>query len=72
MAKVDRALHGTLKLPNGVETLEMLDGRLYYSADNWQTIYLARLGKVSKVPDNRANLIRFLAVSQASWQGDAF
>ena len=56
-----------MKLPNGVETLEMLDGRLYYSDDNWQTVYLVRNGKTSTVRDKlAADRVRFLVVCQSS------
>lgn len=56
-----------MKLPNGVETLEMLDGRLYYSDDNWQTIHLVRDGKVSTVRDKFAtDRVRHIVVCQSS------
>lgn len=56
-------------IPKGAETVEMVDGRVYYSTDNWQAIWLIRphYEVATKVRDRRkADLIRFLAVSQSS------
>lgn len=48
------------------ETLEMLDGRVYYSEDNWHTIWQAG-EKPRKVTDKgEADRIRFLVVAQSS------
>ena len=45
----------------------MIDGRTYYSFDNWQTVWLSRGGYRSRVTDRKeADLARFLAASQAS------
>lgn len=56
------------------DLLEMLDGRVFWSDDNWQTIWArSRDGKRWKqVPADSVDLVRFLAISQSSWQGDAF
>lgn len=57
------------------ETVEMVDGRIYYSDDNWQTIYRKhrrdRLRIFPVLDKQEADLARFLAVSQSSWQGNA-
>lgn len=56
------------------ETIEMVDHTRYSSSDGWQTIYEDRRGsRQRRVPEGRAaDRVRFLAISQASWQGDAF
>jgi hypothetical protein len=49
------------------ETVEMVDGRVYYSDDNWTTIYIMRpSGKRRRVEGREADLARFLAVAQSS------
>lgn len=53
------------------ETVEMLDGRKYFSDDNWQTIWQARGmpngSSHRKILDKQeADLVRFLAVAQSS------
>jgi hypothetical protein len=48
------------------EDLHMLDGRIYETEDNWQTVWLLRDGKRSKVTGRDADLVRFLAVAQSS------
>lgn len=52
------------------ETLEMLDGRVYYSDDNWTTIYRARFGGlgggIEITSKKEADKIRFLVVAQSS------
>lgn len=58
----------------GAEMIEMVDGRVFFSRDNWQTIFLIPEAgsKPRKVTDRRkADLVRFLAVSQSSWAGNA-
>lgn len=56
------------------DLLVMLDGRQYWTDDNWQTAWL--LSRDSKrwrqVPKEAIELVRFIAISQGSWQGDAF
>ena len=43
------------------ESIEMVDGRVFISDDNWQTIW------VRKITDKQeADLVRFLAVCQSS------
>lgn len=53
------------------ETIEMLDGRKFFSEDNWQTIWQARgmpNGSSHRKIANKgeADRIRFLAVAQSS------
>lgn len=61
-----------MKPPQGAETVEMVDGRLFWSLDRWATIYeITRSGRGRQVPVEKADLVRFLAVSQSSWAGDA-
>jgi hypothetical protein len=49
------------------ERVEMVDGRTYYSDDNWTTVYLIRpSGKRRLVAGKEADLARFLAVAQSS------
>jgi len=53
------------------ETVEMVDGRIYFSDDNWQTVQLSRgpgkPGTSSRlVTGQEADLARFLAVAQSS------
>ena len=51
-----------MKLPAGAKTVEMVDGRVYYSTDNWQTVYLVKPGgKPRKLSGEEADLGRFLA-----------
>ena len=63
------------------EAVEMVDGRLYWSDDNWETVWKRRathwadgFAKTpsTKVTGREADFARFLAVSQASWSGNAF
>ncbi|WP_189343657.1 MULTISPECIES: hypothetical protein [unclassified Mesorhizobium] len=55
-----------MKIPAGAETVEMVDGRVYYSTDGWHTVYLWKDGKARKLPKKQADLARFLAISQGS------
>lgn len=51
------------------ETVEMVDGRVYYSDDNWHTVYKAALGGLGGgrvVTGKEADLARFIAVAQSS------
>lgn len=49
------------------ETVEMVDGRVFYSDDNWQTVYLIRpSGKTKLLTGKEADLVRFIAVAQSS------
>jgi hypothetical protein len=49
------------------ETVEMADGRVYYTDDNWQTVYVqVREGRARKLKGKEADLARFLAVAQSS------
>lgn len=54
------------------ETVEMVDGRVYASDDNWQTATVTpRGGRARRLAGADLELARFLAVSQSSWRGDA-
>ena len=52
------------------ETVEMLDGRVYYSDDNWQTVYkvnISGMGGSRRITSKKeADLVRFIAVAQSS------
>ena len=54
--------------PAGAETIETVDHTVYWSRDNWQTIFAIKPGadRSRKLPVERANLVRFLVVAQAS------
>ena len=53
--------------PKDTQTVEMLDGRVYYSQDGWVTVWLIdAAGKVRQLQGKAADLGRFLAVTQAS------
>jgi hypothetical protein len=52
-----------MKLPANAETVEMTDGRVYYSTDNWHTIYVVKPGgKPRKLTGKQASHARLLAV----------
>jgi hypothetical protein len=57
-------------IPKGAETVEMVDGRVYFSTDNWATVYRLWRGNSHRwriVTDKQeADLARFLAVAQSS------
>lgn len=54
------------------ETVEMVDGRVYASTDNWQTATVTpRGGRPRPLAGKALELARFLAISQSSWQGNA-
>jgi len=56
----------TTKIPAGAETVEMVDGRIYYSTDKWHTVYLVKPdGKARKLSGKEADLARFLAISKS-------
>ena len=45
---------------------------MFVSDDNWQTVFLqVSPGVLEQVIGKEADLVRFLAVSQSSWQGNA-
>ena len=48
------------------EEVEMLDGRVFFSTDNWETVYLKRGGRVRLVIGSEADLARYLAIAHAS------
>lgn len=57
------------------ETIEMVDGRVYISDDNWTTIWMRKptgwkpghMSPAQKITDKaEADLVRFLAVAQSS------
>lgn len=51
-----------MKIPAGAKTIEMVDGRVYYSLDNWHTVYVVERGKARKLSGEEADLARFLAI----------
>lgn len=54
------------------DTVEMVDGRVYESVDNWQTATLILpSGRRFKLTGESLHLAQFLAVSQSSWAGNA-
>ena len=53
-----------MKIPAGAKTVEMVDGRIYYSTDGWHTVYLVKDGKARKLTGKQADLARFLAIKQ--------
>jgi len=55
-----------VKPPAGAETVETVDGRLFYSTDNWSTVFVIVRGKRRKVAGDEADLARFLAAAQSS------
>ncbi|MER8619212.1 hypothetical protein NKG99_20635 [Mesorhizobium sp. M1409] len=49
------------------ETVEMVDGRVYFSDDNWTTVHVIPPGgQPRRVTGKAADLARFLAVAQSS------
>ena len=55
-----------LKPPAEAETVQTVDGRIFWSRDNWATVYLIQRGKQRKLGGKEADLARFLAVAQSS------
>ena len=61
-------------IPKGAETVEMVDGRVYYSTDNWATVWVTTIVEITppgvararRVTGRAADLARFLAVAQSS------
>ena len=54
------------------EVVEMVDGRVYFSSDNWQTATLVDdEGRITRLTGTALDFARFLAISQASWAGNA-
>jgi hypothetical protein len=71
MARADReeAQGGASMKPasNPRETIEMVDGSVYYSDDHWVTIYKVALGGqggARKVTGSTADRVRYIAVLQ--------
>lgn len=53
--------------PTKREYVEMVDGRVYYSDNNWATVYLIPVGgRGHQITGRDADLARFLAVAQSS------
>lgn len=57
-----------------VELVELVDGRVYCSDDNWQTVYLhrrlrTRLSRPVLVTGKQADRARFLAIAQSTSEG---
>lgn len=44
--------------------LEMLDGRIYFTFDNWVTVFQQKGNQSTQVTGEEANLIRFLGTAQ--------
>ena len=56
-----------MKTPSGQrDEIEMLDGRVFFSTDNWVTVYLKQDGRVRLVTGTKADLARYLAVAASS------
>lgn len=56
-----------MKIPSGKrEEIEMLDGRVFFSTDNWETVYLKRDGRIRLVIGTEADLARYFAVAASS------
>lgn len=67
----DRAVAKGLRPREQVETIM---GVVYWSDDNWETVHKLNIsggGGSRQVKGKEADLARFLAVSQSSWQGNA-
>lgn len=54
------------------ETVEMVDGRLYASDDNWETVWLSRGGRNHRrvLDKQEADLVRYLAACQSRATAD--
>jgi len=52
------------------QQIEMVDGRVYFSSDGWEAIWLQRkVGPIRKVTSKKeADLVRFLAAMGAAIQ----
>lgn len=48
------------------EEVEMVDGRVYVTFDNWQTVYKEQHGRRRLVTGQEADLARYLAVAASS------
>lgn len=48
------------------EEIEMLDGRVFFTNDNWATVYLKKDGRVRLVIGKAADLARYLAIAYSS------
>ena len=48
------------------ETVEMVDGRIYFSDDNWETVWKMRRGTSHRIVKDKAeaDLARYLAITQ--------
>jgi hypothetical protein len=53
---------------SSTDTVEMVDGRVYLTTDNWQTIFMKQRGddRIRRVPAKQLDFVRFLAVAQSS------
>lgn len=55
-----------MAIPANAETIEMVDGRVFWSIDRWVTVFVVTpAGRVRLVSGRSADLARFLAASQA-------
>lgn len=52
-----------MKIPPNAKMVETIDGRIFFSDDNWETVWLIkRGGKPRQVTGEVADLGRFLAI----------
>ncbi|MBZ9856721.1 hypothetical protein LB566_23295 [Mesorhizobium sp. CA13] len=53
------------KIPAQAAKVEMVDGRVYYSTDDWHTVFIVEPGraKARKLSGEEADLARFLALN---------
>lgn len=50
-------------IPKGAESVETIDGRIFFSTDKWKTVFLIRRGgRPRQVTGEVADLGRFLAI----------
>lgn len=50
-------------IPKGAETVETIDGRIFFSTDKWATVHLIEPGKnARRIGGRQADLARFLAI----------
>lgn len=54
------------KPPPNAETVETIDGRVFYSVDGWETVFVIAAGKRRKVTGAEADRARYLAAAQSS------
>lgn len=54
------------------EKVEMADGRVYFTEDNWQTVWRMRRGTSHRIVTDKeeADLVRYIAIAQSSASAD--